>query len=158
MFGTDTWGVTRGYKDGLQPEFLADGWWNKINQCRKMKLNLTETWGVCMSLDSEMHCHRLGVTYDIFFYKWKQWKNRKTTQAAKHSLHQLRKRRHIGPKCRESPPPKEQESLCAYCTEWACNLRAVLWELCESRPSSLDDAKCWRYRLILPHQEGWCEV
>jgi hypothetical protein len=34
----------------------------------------------------------------------------KTTQAAKHSLHQLRKRRHIGPKCRESPPPKEKEN------------------------------------------------
>jgi hypothetical protein len=27
-------------------------------------------------------------------------KERTTTQAAKHSLHQLRKRRHIGPKCR----------------------------------------------------------
>jgi len=27
-------------------------------------------------------------------------------QAAKHSLHQLR--RHIGPKCRESPPPKRK--------------------------------------------------
>ena len=23
------------------------GWWNKINQCRKLKLNLTLTWGVC---------------------------------------------------------------------------------------------------------------
>jgi len=33
MFGTDTWGVTRGYKDGLQPEFLADGnWLVKQNQ------------------------------------------------------------------------------------------------------------------------------
>ena len=31
------------------------GWWNKINQCRKLKLNLTQTWGVCMNLDSEMH-------------------------------------------------------------------------------------------------------
>ena len=28
---------------------------------------------------------------------------RKTTQAARHSLHQSRKRRHIGPRCRESP-------------------------------------------------------
>ena len=34
-------------------------------------------------------------------------KRKKTSQAAKHSLHQLRKRRHIGPKCHESPsPPK----------------------------------------------------
>jgi len=33
-------------------------------------------------------------------------KTRKTTQAAKHSLHQLRKRRSIGPKRRESPPMK----------------------------------------------------
>ena len=31
-------------------------------------------------------------------------KTRKTTQATKYSLHQLRERRHIGPKCRESPP------------------------------------------------------
>ena len=29
---------------------MAIGWWNKINQCRKLKLNLTQTWGVCMSL------------------------------------------------------------------------------------------------------------
>ena len=35
-------------------------------------------------------------------------KKRKTTQAAKHSLHQLWRRRHIGPKCRESPPPKKK--------------------------------------------------
>jgi hypothetical protein len=35
----------------------------------------------------------------------KQKKKEKTTQGAKHSLHQLRKRRHIGPTCRESPPP-----------------------------------------------------
>jgi len=44
-------------------------------------------------------------------------KKRKTTQAAKHSLHQLRKRRHIGPKCRESPPPTTRcwlfHSVCA---------------------------------------------
>jgi len=38
--------------------------------------------------------------------KKKREKKRKTTQAAKHSLHELRKRRHIGPKCRESPAPK----------------------------------------------------
>ena len=36
----------------------------------------------------------------------------KSTQAAKHSpLHQLRKRRHIGPKCRESLPPKQKRKL-----------------------------------------------
>ena len=34
---------------------MAIGWWNKINQCRKLKLHLTQTWGVCMSLDSGMH-------------------------------------------------------------------------------------------------------
>jgi hypothetical protein len=32
-------------------------------------------------------------------------KKRKTTPAAKHSLHQLRKSRYIGPNCCESPPP-----------------------------------------------------
>ena len=26
---------------------MAIGWWNKIDQCRKLKLNLTQTWGVC---------------------------------------------------------------------------------------------------------------
>jgi len=31
-------------------------------------------------------------------------KKRKATQAAKRSLHQLRKRRQIGPECREPPP------------------------------------------------------
>ena len=25
---------------------MAIGWWNKINQCRKLKLNLTQTWGL----------------------------------------------------------------------------------------------------------------
>jgi hypothetical protein len=25
---------------------MAIGWWNKINQCRKLKLNLTQIWGV----------------------------------------------------------------------------------------------------------------
>ena len=34
---------------------MAIGWWNKINQCRKLKLNLTQTWGVWMSLDLGMH-------------------------------------------------------------------------------------------------------
>ena len=49
--------LARGYKDGLQPRLwlMAIGWWININQCRKLKLNLTQTWGVCMSLDSEMH-------------------------------------------------------------------------------------------------------
>jgi hypothetical protein len=47
--------------------------------------------------------------FKILVCNWKEEKEelRKTTQAAKHSLHQLRKRRHIGLKCRESPPPKE---------------------------------------------------
>jgi len=34
-------------------------------------------------------------------------KKRKATQAENHALHQLRKRRHIGPKCRDSPPPNK---------------------------------------------------
>jgi len=39
-------GVTRmAYSPRLW--LLAIGWWNKINQCRKLKLNLTQTWGVC---------------------------------------------------------------------------------------------------------------
>ena len=47
-------GVTRmAYSPSLW--LMAIGWWNKNNQCRKLKLNLTQTWGVCMSLDSEMH-------------------------------------------------------------------------------------------------------
>jgi hypothetical protein len=90
-------------------------------------------------------------------------RERKIKQAAKHSLHKLRKRRHIGPKCRESLPPKEKRKLvgiwrvagsplpqtetlratsffkCALAhnaqSEHA-KLRAVLWALCESRLSS----------------------
>ena len=47
-------GVTRmAYSPRLW--LMAIGWWNKINQCQKLKLNLTQTWGVCMSLDSGMH-------------------------------------------------------------------------------------------------------
>ena len=47
-------GVTRmAYSPSLW--LMAIGWWNKINQCQKLKLNLTQTWGVCMSLDSGMH-------------------------------------------------------------------------------------------------------
>ena len=47
-------GVTRmAYSPSLW--LMAIGWWNKINQCRKLKLNLTQTWAVCMSLDSGMH-------------------------------------------------------------------------------------------------------
>jgi hypothetical protein len=47
-------GVTRmAYSPRLW--LMAVGWWNKIDQCRKLKLNLTQTWGVCMSLDSGMH-------------------------------------------------------------------------------------------------------
>ena len=47
-------------------------------------------------------------------------KERKTMQAAKHSMHQLRKRRHIGPKCRESSPPNSNlqhvtKSNCRLC-------------------------------------------
>jgi len=34
---------------------MAIGRWNKINQCRNLKLNLTQTWGVCTSLNSGMH-------------------------------------------------------------------------------------------------------
>ena len=41
---------------------MAIGWWNKINQCRKLKFNLTQSWGVCMSLDSGMH-----------WYQWLLW-------------------------------------------------------------------------------------
>jgi hypothetical protein len=47
--------------------------------------------------------------YHVFFSALKE-KKRKTTQAAKPSLHQLRKRRHIDLKCRESPPPKEKKT------------------------------------------------
>ena len=38
------WGVTRmAYSRRLW--LMAIGWWNKINQCRKLKLNPTHTWG-----------------------------------------------------------------------------------------------------------------
>jgi hypothetical protein len=39
-------------------------------------------------------------------------RKRKTTQAAKHSLHLLKKRRHIDPQCRESPPPIHTHPAC----------------------------------------------
>jgi hypothetical protein len=41
----------------------------------------------------------------------KKEKKRKTKQAAKYSLHHLRKKRHIGPKCCESPPPTQDTSV-----------------------------------------------
>ena len=49
--------VTRVTRMAYSPRLwlMAIGWWNKINQCQKLKLNLTQTWGVCMSLDSGMH-------------------------------------------------------------------------------------------------------
>jgi len=106
---------------------------------------------------------------------WKEIEKENLHRQWNDSLHLLRKRRHIGPKSRESPPPGrlsewfgmknywgsggwqaapcsrprpwEQlgfsrtrlvvDSLCASSTEWACNLRAVLWAFYTSRPSSL---------------------
>jgi hypothetical protein len=49
--------VTRVTRMAYSPRLwlMAIGWWNKINQCKKLKLNLTQTWEVCMSLDSGMH-------------------------------------------------------------------------------------------------------
>jgi len=49
--------VSRGYKDGLQPETLADGnWLVKQNQpVSKIETESDTTWGVCMSLDSGVH-------------------------------------------------------------------------------------------------------
>jgi len=64
----------------------------------------------CMSLGNSSCI--IGRVYLVVWYVpvgirlGRKEKKRKTTQAAKHSQHQLRKRRHIGPKCRESPPPK----------------------------------------------------
>jgi len=40
---------------------MAIGWWNEIDQCRKLKLNLTQTWGVCMSLD-------LGISKSLILW------------------------------------------------------------------------------------------
>ena len=36
---------------------MAIGWWNKINQCRKLKLNLTQTWGLraCVPVKSSTY-------------------------------------------------------------------------------------------------------
>ena len=47
----------KGYKDGLQPESLADGNWlvKQKQPVSKIETNLTQTWEVCMSLDSGMH-------------------------------------------------------------------------------------------------------
>jgi len=42
----------------------------------------------------------------------------KKNYAAKHSLHQFRKRRHIGPKCRGSPPPNRQAPVA--CIKYVC--------------------------------------
>ena len=44
----------------------------------------------------------------------KKTKKGKTAQAAKRSLHQLRKRRHIGPKCRASPPQRMKKQRKEY--------------------------------------------
>jgi len=82
-------GVARGYKVGLQPETLADGigWWNKVNRCRKLKLNLTQTWGVCMSLDSELHWSQYQWYCDDKPIKeWIQSSRSKRTQSLKHSF------------------------------------------------------------------------
>jgi len=57
-------------------------------------------------------------------------RKRNTTQAAaaKHSLHQLRKRRHIVPKCRESQSPKRAMSLCASMSIGGSFPRVAFWE------------------------------
>jgi len=58
-------------------------------------------------LDPSMHpCAALNM---------KEKEKRKTAQAAKHSLHEFRKRRHIGLNCRESPSPKSLIWMCAIC-------------------------------------------
>jgi len=53
--------------------------------------------------------HFISDTMDYFLAgKDKQQKKKGTTQAARCSLHQSRKQRHIGQKCRESPLPMER--------------------------------------------------
>ena len=49
--------------------------------------------------------YRVAKTAIVLCAKEKE----KTTQAAKHSLHQLRNRRHIGPMRRESHPPNSED-------------------------------------------------
>jgi hypothetical protein len=65
-------GVTRmAYSPRLW--LMAIGWWNKINQCRKLKLNLTQTWGVCMSLDSGMYWSQNYVLECLAQHKREWW-------------------------------------------------------------------------------------
>ena len=66
---------------------MAIGWWNKINQCQKLKLNLTQTWGVCMSLNSGSIDIKISDTdmtsqERINFRAWRS----KHTQSLKHSF------------------------------------------------------------------------
>jgi hypothetical protein len=91
----------RGYKDGLQPESLADGNWlvKQINQCRKLKLNLTQTWGVCMSLDSGMH--------------WSQnWQKQRAIMAAMVQLLKCLWCDHACPKCMTRLPARPLRPRC----------------------------------------------
>jgi len=79
----------KGYKDGLQPESLADGNWlvKKNKPVSKMKLNLTQTWGVCMSLDSGMHWSQNQWYCDDKPRKEKiQSSKEQRTQSLKHSF------------------------------------------------------------------------
>ena len=64
-----------------------------------------------LNLGRQVLCHDATrpVCKNVHVIQKRKEKKRNTTQAAKHSLHQLRKRRHTGPKCRESPPPCRTE-------------------------------------------------
>ena len=51
-------GVTRmAYSPSLW--LMAIGWWNKINQCRKLKLNLTQLTCFALSLHDTRHTHQV---------------------------------------------------------------------------------------------------
>ena len=39
---------------------MAIGWWNKINQCRKLKLNLTQTWVTRMAYSPSLWLMAIG--------------------------------------------------------------------------------------------------
>jgi hypothetical protein len=82
-------GVTRmAYSPSLW--LMAIGWWNEINQCRELKLNLTLTWGVCMSLDSGMHWSQNQWYCDDKLRKeWIQSSKEQTHAESKHSFKEV---------------------------------------------------------------------
>jgi hypothetical protein len=58
-----------------------------------------------VQLAQQLVAHKAVVEESSRWVRVEKTRKEKSMQAAKHSLHQLSKRRHIGLKCCESPPP-----------------------------------------------------